>query len=252
MPYFSFIQFNIGSISFYTWGLFLGLAFLAGCWIFLKEARRAGVEEKKILWLFFWVFVGAILGSRLFYLSQFFPFNFYDFFLFRAGGFAFQGGLLGGMLAGLIYAQKNKLSFWQLADWAAPAIALGIFFGRVGCSLINDHPGAFTDLPWAIEWPDGASRHPVAEYLALNALIMFFVLRRLRFFVRKEGQLFVVFLVWHSVSRFFLDFTRATDTNLADPSFLNLAVTQWTALFVLTALGGFLFFRRLNRPTLDK
>jgi len=246
MPYFSLTQFNIGSISFYTWGLFLGLAFLSGCWILLKEAKKGGIEEKKILWLFFWVFVGAILGSRLFYLLQFPPFSFSDFFLFRSGGFAFQGGLLGGMLTGWLYARKNKLSFWQLADWSAPAIALGIFFGRIGCSLINDHPGAFTNLPWAIQWPDGSLRHPVAEYLALNALIMFFVLQRLRSFVKKKGGLFIIFLIWYSVSRFFLDFTRATEVNLADPSYLNLAITQWTSLFILVTLSGFLVYNRFK------
>lgn len=244
MPYFSFTQFNIGPISFYTWGLFLGLAFLAGCWIFLKEARKAGVEEKKILLLFLWVFVGAILGSRLFYLLQFFPFSFSDFFNFRSGGLAFQGGLLGGMSAGWLYTRKNKLSFWQLADLAALAVALGIFFGRIGCSLINDHPGAFTNLPWAIQWPDGGLRHPVAEYLALNALIMFFVLRRLRLFVKKEGGLFVIFLIWYSVSRFFLDFTRAVDVDL---SYLNLTITQWTSLFILIILGGFLFYKQFRK-----
>lgn len=244
MPYFSYVQFNIGPVVFYTWGLFLGLALLAGCWVFMKEAKKEGIEEKKILRLFFWVFIGVIFGSRLFYLLLQFPvFDFSAFFQFRAGGFAFQGGLLGGLLAGWVYALKNKLSFWQLADWAAPAIALGIFFGRIGCSLINGHQGALTNLPWAIQWPDGALRHPVAEYLALNGLIMFFVLRRLRFFVKKEGRLFIIFLVWHSVSRFFLDFTRVTDTNLADPSFLNLAITQWMALLILTALGGFLIWR---------
>ncbi len=231
MPYFSFTQFNIGPISFYTWGLFLGLAFLAGCWIFLKEARKGRVEEKKILWLFFWVFVGTILGSRLFYLLQ-----------FGDGGFTFYGGLIGGLLAGWLYAQENKLNFWQLADWAAPAIALGIFIGRLGCSLINDHQGALTNLPWAIQWPDGSLRHPVAEYLALNGLIMFFVLR-LRFFVKRRGGLFIIFLVWYNVARFLLDFTRAADTTLGDPRYFNLMISQWMALFILAILGGFLIFK---------
>ena len=225
----------------------MGLAFLAGCWLFLKEARKDGIEEKKILWLFFWVFVGIIFGSRLLYLLQFDDFGFSIFFQFSAGGFAFYGGLIGGLSAGWFYAQKNKLNFWQLADWAAPAVALGIFFGRIGCSLINDHQGTLTDLPWAIQWPDGSLRHPVAEYLALNGLIMFFILRRLRFFVKRQGGLFVIFLAWYSASRFLLDFTRTADTTLGDPRYFNLMVSQWIALLVLAALGGFLVFRRLRK-----
>lgn len=244
MPYFSFTQFNIGPINFYTWGLFLGLAFLAGCWLFLKRARKEGIEEKKILWLFFWVFVGIIFGSRFLYLLQFPIFDFSAFFQFRAGGFTFYGGLLGGLLAGWLYARKNKLSFWQLADWAAPAIALGIFIGRIGCSLINDHQGTLTNLPWAIQWPDGSLRHPVAEYLALNGLIMFFVLRRMHFFVKRKGGLFIIFLAWYSISRFLLDFTRTADTTLGDPRYFNLMISQWMSLFVLITLGGFFVLAR--------
>lgn len=269
MPYFSFTQFNIGPFVFQTWGALLGLAFLAGYWIFLRAAKREGIKEKKIFWLVFWVFVGAVLGSRLLYLLQFSPFIFSDFFQLRDGGFASHGGLLGGMLAGWIYARKNKLSFWQLADWAAPAVALGIFFGRIGCSLVNGHPGAFTNLPWAIEWPNGILRHPVAEYLAINALIMFFVLRRSYIFtsrsdlfnttflrkkiiskrsdlgasVIKKLNRFIVFLVWYNVARFFLDFTRATDAGFAEPRLWGLFVSQWMALCILAGVGGFLVWK---------
>lgn len=233
MPYFSYIQFHIGPVVFQTWGTLLGLAFLVGYWIFLKGAKKEGVREKEIFLLVLWVFCGALLGSRFLYFLQ-----------FSAEGFAFHGGLLGGMLAGWLYAGKNKLNFGRMADLAAPALALGIFIGRIGCSLINDHPGALTDLPWAIEWPDGALRHPVAEYLALNALVMFFVLK----YKLKRGQLFIIFLVWYNVARFFLDFTRAADTELI---YYNLMVSQWMSLLVLVGVliwGLWRTFLAINLP----
>jgi len=232
MPYFSFTQFHIGPVVFQTWGTLLGLAFLVGYWIFLKGAKKEGVREKEIFLLVLWVFCGALLGSRFLYFLQ-----------FSAEGFAFHGGLLGGMLAGWLYAGKNKLNFGRMADLAAPALALGIFIGRIGCSLINDHPGALTDLPWAIEWPDGALRHPVAEYLALNALVMFFVLK----YKLKRGG-FIVFLVWYNVARFFLDFTRAADTELI---YYNLMVSQWMSLLVLVGVliwGLWRTFLAINLP----
>jgi len=135
-------------------------------------------------------------------------------------------------------------SFLQLADILTPAIALGIFISRLGCSLVNDHQGAITNLPWAILWPDAILRHPVAEYLALNALIMFLVLWFLRSRLKKPGQLFIIFLFWYSISRFFLDFTRATDTALADPHYLGLFISQWISLFILTGLAIFLIRKR--------
>lgn len=246
MPYFSYWQIHFGSMTLYTWGLFLGLAFLLGLSLALQRAKNQGLEQKKIFWLIIFIFLGGLLGSRLAYLLQFAKYYFVyplDIFHLWAGGLMFYGGLGGALIIGWIYIKRNKLNFWLIADILTPVIALGIFIGRIGCSLINDHQGALANLPWAILWPDGSFRHPVAEYLALNALIMFLVLWFLRNKPKNPGQLFIVFLVWYSLSRFFLDFTRATATSLADPRYYNLTISQWISLFIL---GG-LFFYLLRR-----
>lgn len=245
IPYFSYTQIHLGPITLYTWGLFLGLALLIGSWLVLKEATKKEIDQRKIFWLIIFVFLGGLVGSRLVYLLQF-P-KYYlsypsEIFQIWAAGLMFYGGLLGGLIVGWIYVKKNKLNFWQIADLVAPAIALGIFISRLGCSLINDHQGAITNLPWAILWPDALLRHPVAEYLALNALIIFLVLWFWRTRLKKPGQLSIIFLFWYSISRFFLDFTRATDTALADPHYLGLFTSQWISLFILGGLIIYLSF----------
>jgi len=235
MPYFSYTQIHLGPFTLYTWGLFLGLAFFFAGWLILKESKRQGIEQKKIFWLIIFVILGGILGSRLAYIFQFPCYYFShlsEIFNFSAGGLMFYGGLFGALLFGWLYVKKSKLNFWQIADILAPAIALGIFIGRIGCSLINDHQGALTDLPWGILWPDGVLRHPVAGYLALNGLIIFFGLWFLKNKLKKPGQLFIIFLLWYSASRFLLDFTRVADTSLADPHFLGLFISQWLSLIV--------------------
>jgi len=221
IPYFSYIQIHFGPIALYTWGLLLGLAFLISSWLTLKEAKRKGIDQKKIFWLIISVFAAGLIGAKL----------------FSPGGLMFYGGLFGGLAVGWIYIKKSKLNFRQIADLITPALVLGIFIGRIGCSLVNDHQGAITNLPWAILWPDGALRHPVAEYLALNALAMFLVLWFLRTRVKKAGQLFIIFLIWYSLARFFLDFTRVANTSLADPRYLGLFVSQWISLFILVGCG---------------
>jgi phosphatidylglycerol:prolipoprotein diacylglycerol transferase len=243
IPYFSYTQIHLGPITLYAWGLFLGLAFLISFWLALKEAGRKEIDQKKIFWLIIFVFLGGLVGSRLAYLLQF-P-EYYlshpgEIFQVWAGGLMFYGGLLGALIVGWFYIRKNRLNFWPIADALAPAIALGIFIGRIGCSLINDHQGAVTNLPWAILWPDGILRHPVAEYLALNGLIMFMVLWLLRTRLKKPGQLFIIFLLWYNISRFLLDFTRATATSLADPHYWGLTISQWVSLFILIGLAIFL------------
>ncbi len=239
MPYFSYTQIQIGSITLYPWGFFLGLAFLIGSWLVFKEAAKKGINQRKVFWLIIFIFLGAILGSRLAYIFQFPKYYFShleEIFHIWAGGLMLYGGLFASLIAGWIYIKKNKLNFWLIADVLTPSIALGIFIGRIGCSLINDHQGAVTNLPWGILWPDGIIRHPVAEYLALNALIMFLVLWFLRTKLKKPGSLFIIFLFWHCLARFFLDFTRATDTFLADPHYLGFSASQWISTIALCAI----------------
>lgn len=241
----------MGPVTLYSWGLFLGLAFLIGYWFALKEIKKQGIDHEKYLWLVIYIFIGGLLGARLGYVLQF-PQKYFSDLLeilnFGTGGLAFYGGLFGGLMAGWLYFWKfgfqkygdraSKPDFWQIADILAPAIALGIFIGRIGCFLIHDHQGIITNLPWALEWPDGILRHPVAAYLSLNGLLMFLVLCSLRNRFKKPGQLFIIFLIWYGLSRFVLDFAR-----LGDPQYFGLFINQWVSLVVL--LGSiFLFFRR--------
>jgi len=278
IPYFSYTQINLGPVTLYTWGLFLGMAFLVGSWLVLREAAKKGIEQKNVFWLIIFIFVGGLVGSRLAYILQFpkyYLFHPLEIFQVWAAGLMFYGGLLGAGIAGWLYlkyiwnkdkagrliclgkslrsndrvpskskrpALSFRIFFLQIADIFTPAIALGIFISRIGCSLINDHQGAITNLPWAILWPDGALRHPVAGYLALNGLIMFLVLWFLRSRLKKPGQLFIIFLFWYCLSRFFLDFTRATDTILADPDYLGLFISQWISLFIIGGL--FIYLKR--------
>jgi len=243
IPYFSYTQIQLGPITFYVWGLLLGIAFLIGSWLFLKESTKKEIDQKKIFWLIIFIFLGSLIGSRLVYLLQF-P-QYYlthplEIFQIWAGGLMFYGGLLGAGLVGWFYIKKTRLNFLKIADLVVPVLALGIFITRIGCSLINDHQGAITSFFWAIQWPDGALRHPVAEYLALNALIMFLVFWFLRDRFKKPGQLFITFLFWYSISRFLLDFTRASDTFLADPHYSGLFISQWLSLFIIIGLVVFL------------
>ena len=227
MPYFTYTQINLGAITLYTWGLMVGLGFLIGYWLALIEAKNKGIDQNKILILTILIFISSIIGARLGSLI-----------LFKTNGLMFYGGLFGALLIGWLYLKKDTKEFLKIADLLAPSIALGIFIGRLGCFLINDHPGAITNLFWAIQWPDGAMRHPVALYLSINGLILFFILWFLRNKLQKPGHLFIIFLIYYSFSRFFLEFTR-----INDPKYLNLFISQWISIF-LFIYGIILLWRK--------
>jgi len=210
----------------------VGLAFVTGYFLALREAKRKKINQNKIFWLAVLIFLGSILGARLGSLI-----------FFKINGFMFYGGLFGALIVSWLYIKKNKLDFWKIVDTLAPSAAIGIFIGRIGCFLIKDHPGAATNLPWAIQWPDGILRHPVALYLSINGLILFLVIWLLRNKLQKPGQISVIFLAWYGLARFFLEFTR-----IGDPQYYGLFINQWISLAILTLLLLYLIlsFRKRN------
>ncbi|MBZ9572276.1 prolipoprotein diacylglyceryl transferase [Patescibacteria group bacterium] len=219
MPYFSFSEIAIGPITLQVWGIFVAIGTLMAYLFVLRQAPKKGIDTKIIHNLFIWVFLGGAAGSML--LGQ--------------GGLSLLGGVFGVLIAGFLYLKlsKNLHLFFPIADMAVLVAPISIAIGRIGCALINDHQGAETSLPWGIIWPDGAIRHPVAEYLIISALILFFILKYLKPRLQKPGQLFFAFLFLYSLSRFFLDFTRSAGTSLSDPRYFGLFTTQWLSLIIL-------------------
>jgi len=247
-------SFFIGPFQLYTWGIFVALAFLIGLILAVSQAGKVKIEINKLITLAILVYLGAMVGARLFFILQW-PVDFLnnplEFFKFPQGGLMFYGGLLGGILAGFLYMRKwgNRR---VLIDSLIPIVALSMAVARIGCFLTNDHQGAVTSLFWAIKWPDGVLRHPVALYLVLFDL----ALAGLLFLFRKRthkpgqvtstssGQVFLMFLILYSVGRFLLDFTREANSFLADPHYLSLAVSQWISIFLLAGTIVFLFLKR--------
>lgn len=242
IPYFCFDKIQIGSITFYVWGIFLALAFIIGYFLVLRQVKKQKINPDIIYNSFSWIILGAIIGARLGYIFQFPKYYFsqpLEILKIWEGGLTFHGGFLGVLITSIIYAKFAKISkrlFFQIADLIALVLPISIAIGRIGCSLINDHQGAETSLPWGIVWPDGIVRHPVAEYLIISALILFFVLRFLKPRLKEPGRLFFAFLLLYSISRFFLDFTRSTGILLSDPRYYWLSTAQWLSLTIILGI----------------
>ena len=251
--FFQIIYWQIGPIKIYTWGLFAALGFLFGFYLVRRDWLKVLSENQSFNLLIILLF-GSLAGARLSYIIQFLnyfasrPLEIID---LKQGGLAFYGGLAGAVLTAWWYARHLKLSKSKilfLLDATAPALALGLFFGRLGCSLINDHLGAATNLPWGIVYLDGLARQPVAEYLVISNLILLFILVGLRRRISLgEGKIALVFLSLYSLIRFSLDFTRARDlAALSDPLVGGLFFSQWVSLFLFTVCL-FLYFKFFYR-----
>jgi prolipoprotein diacylglyceryl transferase len=217
-----FTTIQIGPLQIQVWGLLVALGMLAGLLFTLREAKRKKLKGENFIDLFIIIFILSIIGSRLLYVALFWQDYANDLtkiFYITEGGLVFIGGVVLAVLGMLLYTKLKKLSFWKTADTIVPGFALGIGIGRIGCYLIGDHIGSRTNF-FLGSYYNGDLRHEPALYLSINGFLLFIFLYLLRPFIRTEGIMSYIFIVWYSVSRFLIDFTRAADIEvLSDPRY---------------------------------
>ena len=244
IPYFIFDKIIINGLTIYVWGLMASIGFLAALIISLKEAKRIKID-KEIVWdLILIVLLGIIIGSRgcyVFWHWGEFENNLAKIFFLWEGGLSSAGGMILAGAAGALYVKYKKLNFWEIADLLTPGIIGAIFFSRVGCFLVGSHLGKITNLYWGREYFDGTTRHSVALYFAIGALVLFLIIWYLRRELKKDGLLFLIFIVGYLITSFLIDFTRCDDILLiCENRFYGLTYSQWVFLVLLFPAMGML------------
>lgn len=146
------------------YGAMLVMGIVSGAWLATSLGRRMGVDSEIILGMAFWVFLCGIAGARLFYVAEYWQ-EFQGVSRWETlkallnvteGGLVVYGGAIGGFSAMAIYLLWYRLPALAIADLTAPAIGLGLFFGRIGCFLNGCCYGGATELPWGVCFPPGS------------------------------------------------------------------------------------------------
>jgi phosphatidylglycerol:prolipoprotein diacylglycerol transferase len=223
---------QIGPVAIHWYGAAYVVGILFGWWY----SRRIATTER--LWLpgrpamtaadlddfLIWAAVGIVLGGRIGYVL------FYDLAKYAAnpaeilyvwtGGMSFHGGLIGIILAMILFARRRGIPVYSLLDVIAASAPVGFLLVR-GTNFINSELwGRPTDVPWAFVFPNGGSepRHPSQLYEAgLEGLVLFAVLWLL---IWRRGALawprFVggVFMLGYGLSRIFVEFFREPDAHV--------------------------------------
>jgi phosphatidylglycerol---prolipoprotein diacylglyceryl transferase len=133
-------------------GVFIAIGFLTGAWLLGRISVRWGVPVDTINGVVFWSLIGAIIGSRLFYvIAHFSEFdNVGQMLAIWRGGISLLGGIAGAVIINTFRVRGEGFRFFQVADPVAPALALGIAVGRIGDLIIADHLGKPTS--WLLAW----------------------------------------------------------------------------------------------------
>ena len=264
--------FKIGPFTVYSYGLMLGIAFIVASYILTKEIERRKLNPNLATEITLLAIVFGIIGSKLFHL-----FENWDAFLqdpvgmaFSPGGLTFYGGLILATLAIWLYVRRKKIPFLVIADATSPSLILAYGIGRIGCHLAGDGDyGIPTNLPWGTDYshgtvppsvmfrgteiakhypngivPDNTPLHPTPIYEFLAAVIIFYILWRLRKKGWVDGKLFMAYLVFAGVERFLVEIIRLNPRIL-----FNMTEAQLISI-VMVVVGtlGFIYLTRRNKP----
>ena len=214
----------IGPLKIHWYGL-MYLIGIGAAWLILSRRLNRfdpTWTKEKLSDLVFWVAMGVIVGGRLGYVL------FYDLSAYIAnpllifevwkGGMAFHGGLIGVMLAVWGFGKRNGKSFFQIMDFIAPVVPIGLGAGRIGNFSNAELWGKASDVPWAMIFPTDPqqlARHPSQLYqFALEGVALFLILWLYSRKPRPTMAVSGMFALFYGIFRFIVEFVRVPDAQL--------------------------------------
>jgi phosphatidylglycerol:prolipoprotein diacylglycerol transferase len=214
--------------------------------LFLKQS---GLKPDNVEDLLFWAVLGVVIGGRIGYCLFYKPGEYLpqplEILKVWKGGMSFHGGLLGVLVALLLYCKSRGKEFLRVTDLAAPAIPIGLAAGRMGNFINGELWGRETTVPWGMIFPQSGTdlvRHPSQLYqFAGEGLLLFAVLWWFSSKPRPVGQTSGLFLIGYAFFRFLAEFAREPDAFLG---YLFAGATMGQLLCIPMLLAGIWLFLR--------
>jgi phosphatidylglycerol:prolipoprotein diacylglycerol transferase len=257
-PQFDPIAIQIGPLAVRWYGLMYLAGFMAFLWLGKRRAAAQpwhGMSGQDVDDLLFYGVLGVILGGRLgqvlFYEPGYYFSHPLEILAVWKGGMAFHGGMLGVFVAMALWGRKTGKAFFQVTDFIAPLVPLGLFAGRIGNFINGELWGRVADpaLPWAMIFPrvDSLPRHPSPLYQAAGeGLLLFVILWLFSARQRAVGAVSGMFMIGYGVLRFAAEYFREPDYGIFGLSY-TVSMGQWLSL-PMVLFGLWLVLRRTNNP----
>lgn len=243
---------RIGPLAIRWYGVMYLIGFTASYLLVKYQLKRKKftLGTQDVDSLFFYLLAGLIIGARLGYVI-FYSLGDYlksplEVFAVWHGGMSFHGGLIGCIVAGIIFCRKYRVDFWQVSDLISVTAPIGLGLGRLGNFINGELYGRVTSVPWGMVFPSGGPlpRHPSELYeFLLEGVVLFLIIWFLKDKKLKPGTLTCIFLMLYGVFRFLVEFYRQPDPQLG---FVFGPFTMGQALSSGMILCGaaILFYRR--------
>ncbi|MBM3491262.1 MAG: prolipoprotein diacylglyceryl transferase [Alphaproteobacteria bacterium] len=243
---------EIGPFAIRWYALAYVASLLLGWRYFLLLDRRrgrllsTGAADDLLIWVALGVVLGGRLGYVLFYNLPFYLQEPLQALAVWRGGMSFHGGLLGVVLAIVLFARRRQVALLPLADRLACTVPIGLFFGRLANFINGELYGRASDAPWAMVFPGGgpSPRHPSQLYeAALEGLLLFLLVNVVawRQGLGRRGLVTGLFLLGYGAARILVEFFREPDIQLGFLAFGS-TMGQWLSLPMLA--GGLYLIQR--------
>jgi len=178
------------------------------------------VFDDLIIYLVIGIILGGRLGYVIFYNFEYYSQNLFEILKLWEGGMSFHGGLLGVIIATIIFAKNKEIYFFYFTDIICCVAPIGLFLGRIANFINGELFGKISTLPWAVIFPNGdnISRHPsqiyeaILEGIVLFILINFFALKK--HLLLKPGYTSGLFLIFYSITRIIGENFREPDIHI--------------------------------------
>ena len=144
------------------YGVMVLIGSVAGILLAIYRAQQARLAPEVIMGLAVYLFIGGIVGARLFYVIEYWNERIHKadwmatlkaILSFTEGGLVIYGAFFGAMLAFAVYVRRYRLPGLAIADMIAATMLVGLAFGRIGCLLNGCCYGGEATVPWAVTFP---------------------------------------------------------------------------------------------------
>lgn len=242
IPYVKVPPLVLGPITIQPFGALVITGCIVGYFIAQWYAGQSGLKFNDFKYLVCWVLAVGFILSHWVDMFLYYP----EKSLLRplsilsvGSSMSSYGGFIGGTLAAIIYLKRKNLPMLPYIDALVMGLTAGWFFGRLGCSIVHDHPGLPSDFFLSVQYPD-MPRHDLGLYEWLFTILLLIILFSIRPWRFSAGTLTGIVCLLYAPVRFMLDFLR-----IGDRLYLGFTPSQYFSVLFF-GIGFWLIYRSMH------
>ncbi len=246
------VAFQVFSLEIRWYSLSYVVGLIIG-WIYcnnylIKDQAKKNLFSDYITYIIIGIIIGGRLGYVFIYNPSYYLKNIDEIPMIWNGGMSFHGAVIGVILSTIVFCKKNNQEIFYYLDLVALSSPIGIFLGRISNFINSELYGRESDIFWAVKFTqiDNLNRHPSQIYEAIfEGIVLFIILNFFnKKFSEKNGLISSLFIIFYSLFRFIIEFTREPDAQIGLLLF-SLSLGQIISIIFLIA-GTILFYKNYD------